>query len=145
MLISSSDVGQSVDIVNAVERSKLKFFMTPLVDTAGRLHVDEDDGRDQMSMSINCRNSCLYRCQDRSDAANTAKDLPKRYYCVVLGCADGIRRRRGASIRHITGKLIKFLVLARKLRRWSYSIRPLLSRILGMATYRHWIGDIEKA
>lgn len=61
------------------------------------------------------------------DAANTAKALVEALPLtgVVLTKVDGDARGGAAlSIRHITGKPIKFLsVLARKLRRWSRSIR----------------------
>ncbi len=68
-----SDVGQKpVDIVNAaLKEAKLKFYDVLLVDTAGRLHVDE-----AMMDEINCRFAILPASRLNSSASARK---PKRW------------------------------------------------------------------
>ena len=73
-----SDVGQKpVDIVNAaLKEAKLKFYDVLLVDTAGRLHVDEAmmDEIKQVHASINpVETLFVVDAMTGQDAANTAK------------------------------------------------------------------------
>ena len=128
-----SDVGQKpVDIVNAaLKEAKLKFYDVLLVDTAGRLHVDE-----AMMDEIK-----------QVHAANTAKAFNEALPLtgVVLTKVDGDARGGAAlSIRHITGKPIKFLGVGEK----TEALEPfhpdrVASRILGMGDVLSLIEDIE--
>ena len=112
-----SDVGQKpVDIVNAaLKEAKLKFYDVLLVDTAGRLHVDEAmmDEIKQVHASINpVETLFVVDAMTGQDAANTAKAFNEALPLtgVVLTKVDGDARGGAAlSIRHITGKPIKFL------------------------------------
>lgn len=113
-----------------------------LVDTAGRLHVDEAmmDEIKQVHASINpVETLFVVDAMTGQDAANTAKAFNEALPLtgVVLTKVDGDARGGAAlSIRHITGKPIKFSVLARKLRRWSRSIRTASRRVFSAwATY----------
>ena len=146
-----SDVGQKpVDIVNAaLKEAKLKFYDVLLVDTAGRLHVDEAmmDEIKQVHASINpVETLFVVDAMTGQDAANTAKAFNEALPLtgVVLTKVDGDARGGAAlSIRHITGKPIKFLGVGEK----TEALEPfhpdrLASRILGMGDV---LSLIEKA
>ncbi len=113
-----------------------------LVDTAGRLHVDEAmmDEIKQVHASINpVETLFVVDAMTGQDAANTAKAFNEALPLtgVVLTKVDGDARGGAAlSIRHITGKPIKFLGVGEKLRRWSRSIRTASRRVFSAwATY----------
>ncbi|ONG07999.1 signal recognition particle protein [Klebsiella pneumoniae] len=137
-----SDVGQKpVDIVNAaLKEAKLKFYDVLLVDTAGRLHVDEAmmDEIKHVHAAINpVETLFVVDAMTGQDAANTAKAFNEALPLtgVVLTKVDGDARGGAAlSIRHITGKPIKFLGVGEK----TEALEPfhpdrVASRILGMA------------
>ncbi len=129
-----SDVAQKpVDIVNAaLKEAKLKFYDVLLVDTAGRLHVDEAmmDEIKQVHASINpVETLFVVDAMTGQDAANTAKAFNEALPLtgVVLTKVDGDARGGAAlSIRHITGKPISSSASVRKPKRWSRSIRTAL-------------------
>ena len=147
-----SDVGQKpVDIVNAaLKEAKLTFYDVLLVDTAGRLHVDEAmmDEIKQVHASINpVETLFVVDAMTGQDAANTAKAFNEALPLtgVVLTKVDGDARGGAAlSIRHITGKPIKFLGVGEK----TEALEPfhpdrIASRILGMGDVLSLIEDIE--
>lgn len=147
-----SDVGQKpVDIVNAaLKEAKLKFYDVLLVDTAGRLHVDEAmmDEIKQVHASIKpVETLFVVDAMTGQDAANTAKAFNEALPLtgVVLTKVDGDARGGAAlSIRHITGKPIKFLGVGEK----TDALEPfhpdrIASRILGMGDVLSLIEDIE--
>mgnify|MGYP000676803266 CR=1 FL=1 len=147
-----SDVGQKpVDIVNAaLKEAKLKFYDVLLVDTAGRLHVDEAmmDEIKQVHASIKpVETLFVVDAMTGQDAANTAKAFNEALPLtgVVLTKVDGDARGGAAlSIRHITGKPIKFLGVGEK----TEALEPfhpdrIASRILGMGDVLSLIEDIE--
>lgn len=149
---SPSDVGQKpVDIVNAaLKEAKLKFYDVLLVDTAGRLHVDEAmmDEIKQVHAAINpVETLFVVDAMTGQDAANTAKAFNEALPLtgVVLTKVDGDARGGAAlSIRHITGKPIKFLGVGEK----TEALEPfhpdrIASRILGMGDVLSLIEDIE--
>lgn len=110
-----------VDIVTqAVQHAKLKFYDVLLVDTAGRLHVDEAmmDEIKQVHKAINpVETLFVVDAMTGQDAANTAKAFNEALPLtgVVLTKVDGDARGGAAlSIRHITGKPIKFLGVGEK-------------------------------
>ena len=146
-----SDVGQKpVDIVNAaLKEAKLKFYDVLLVDTAGRLHVDEAmmDEIKQVHASINpVETLFVVDAMTGQDAANTAKAFNEALPLtgVVLTKVDGDARGGAAlSIKAATGKPIKFVGTGEKLD----MIEPfhpdrMASRILGMGDM---LSFIEKA
>jgi signal recognition particle subunit SRP54 len=146
-----SDVAQKpVDIVNAaLKEAKLKFYDVLLVDTAGRLHVDEAmmDEIKQVHASINpVETLFVVDAMTGQDAANTAKAFNEALPLtgVVLTKVDGDRGGAALSIRHITGKPIKFLGVGEK----TEALEPfhpdrIASRILGMGDVLSLIEDIE--
>ncbi len=121
-----------------------------LVDTAGRLHVDEAmmDEIKQVHASINpVETPVCGRFHDRSGCGQYGKAFNEALPLtgVVLTKVDGDARGGAAlSIRHITGKPIKFLGVGEK----TEALEPfhpdrIASRILGMGDVLSLIEDIE--
>ena len=136
-----SDVGQKpVDIVNAaLKEAKLKFYDVLLVDTAGRLHVDEAmmDEIKQVHASINpCEILFVVDAMTGQDAVNTAKEFNERldFNGVVLTKLDGDTRGGAAlSIRSVVNKPIKFVGTGEKLEAIDqFHPARMADRILGM-------------
>jgi signal recognition particle subunit SRP54 len=147
-----SDAGQRpLDIVNqALQHAKLHFYDVLLVDTAGRLHVDEAmmDEIKQIHAAINpVETLFVVDAMTGQDAANTAKAFNEALPLtgVVLTKVDGDARGGAAlSIRHITGKPIKFMGVGEK----TDALEPfypdrIAGRILGMGDVLSLIEDIE--
>jgi len=136
---SSSDQ-DPVDIARrAGAAAKKGFFDVLIVDTAGRLHVDAammDEIRALHGAVNPAETLFVVDSMTGQDAANTAKafDAALLLTGVVLTKADGDARGGAAlSIRHITGKPIKFLGVGEK----TTALEPfhpdrVASRILGM-------------
>lgn len=147
-----SDAAQKpLDIVNqALNQAKHKFYDVLLVDTAGRLHVDET-----MMAEIIAIHAAIHPVETLfvvdamtgQDAANTAKAFNQALPLtgVILTKVDGDARGGAAlSIRHITGKPIKFMGVGEK----TDALEPfypdrLAGRILGMGDVLSLIEDIE--
>ncbi|PPD49135.1 MAG: signal recognition particle protein [Methylobacter sp.] len=141
-----------VDIAqNAIEAAKKKFLDVIIVDTAGRLHVD-----DEMMVEIKALHAAINPVETLfvvdsmtgQDAAITAKAFNDALPLtgVILTKADGDARGGAAlSIRHITGKPIKFIGVGEK----TSALEPfypdrIASRILGMGDILGLIEEIEK-
>lgn len=148
-----SDISQSpVDIATqAIEYAKKKFFDVLIVDTAGRLHVDESmmDEIKSLHAAINpVETLFVVDAMTGQDAANTAKAFNDALPLtgVVLTKADGDARGGAAlSIRHITGKPIKFIGMGEK----TDALEPfhpdrIASRILGMGDVLSLIEEVER-
>ncbi|AEW44350.1 Signal Recognition Particle (SRP) component with 4.5S RNA [Serratia symbiotica str. 'Cinara cedri'] len=141
-----------LDIVNrALQYAKLKFYDVLIIDTAGRLHIDEfmmDEIR-QIYISVKpIEMLFVVDAMTGQDAAVTAKIFNEALPItgVVLTKADGDARGGAAlSIREITGKPIKFLGMGEKTDALEpfYPDRVAL-RILGMGDMLSLIEDIEK-
>ncbi len=129
-----------VDIATgAIEQAKKQFIDVVIVDTAGRLHVDGDmmDEIKRLHTAINPIET-LFTVDSMTgqDAANTAKAFNDALPLtgVILTKTDGDARGGAAlSIRHITGKPIKFMGVGEK----TTALEPfhpdrVVSRILGM-------------
>ncbi|WP_095498070.1 signal recognition particle protein [Paraferrimonas haliotis] len=148
-----SDVSEKpVDIVNgAIDAAKTQFADVLLVDTAGRLAVDE-----AMMAEIKALHAAVNPVETLfvvdamtgQDAANTAKAFNEALPLtgVVLTKIDGDARGGAAlSIRHITGKPIKFLGVGEK----TDALEPfhpdrVASRILGMGDVLSLIEEVER-
>lgn len=140
-----------IDIVSrALQHAKLKFYDVLLVDTAGRLHVDDAmmDEIKQVHAAIDpVETLFVVDAMTGQDAANTAKAFNEALPLtgVVLTKVDGDARGGAAlSIRHITGKPVKFLGVGEK----TDALEPfyperIASRILGMGDVISLIEDIE--
>ncbi|WP_122036731.1 signal recognition particle protein [Aliivibrio sp. EL58] len=141
-----------IDIVDgAISHAKLKFFDVVIVDTAGRLAVDAEmmDEIKQLHAHVNpIETLFVVDAMTGQDAANTAKafgdTLPLTG--VILTKVDGDARGGAAlSVRHITGKPVKFLGVGEK----TDALEPfhperIASRILGMGDVLSLIEDLEK-
>ena len=148
-----SDISQNpVDIaLRAIDAGKKKFLDVIIVDTAGRLHVDDD-----MMAEIKALHAAIKPIETLfvvdsmtgQDAAVTAKAFNDALPLtgIILTKADGDARGGAAlSIRHITGKPIKFIGVGEK----SDALEPfhpdrLASRILGMGDMLSLIEEMEQ-
>lgn len=148
-----SDASQKpVEIVkSALAEAKLKFFDVLIVDTAGRLHVDEEMMNEikQIHQMLNPIETLFtVDAMTGQDAANTAKAFNEALPLtgVILTKVDGDARGGAAlSIRQITGKPIKFLGMGEK----TDALEPfyperIASRILGMGDVLSLIEDLQR-
>ena len=133
-------IGDPVKIAfNAVGAARQKFCDTIVLDTAGRLHIDQA----MMDELVNVKNrvrphEILFVADGMTgqDAVNTATEFANRldFDGVVLTKMDGDARGGAAlSIRAVTGKPIKFLSIGEKLDEIEqFHPDRIASRILGM-------------
>lgn len=148
-----SDLSQKpVAIVEAaIAHAKKQFFDVLLVDTAGRLHVDQDMMAEIQALhkAVNpVETLFVVDAMTGQDAANTAnafnESLPLTG--VILTKADGDARGGAAlSVRQITGKPIKFIGMGEK----TDALEPfhperIASRILGMGDVLSLIEEVER-
>jgi signal recognition particle subunit SRP54 len=148
----STIMQKPVDIVNAaIDHAKRQFFDVLLVDTAGRLAVDEKmmDEIKQLHAAVNpVETLFVVDAMTGQDAANTAKAFNEALPLtgVILTKADGDARGGAAlSVKHITGKPIKFLGMGEKLDALEpFHPQRIASRILGMGDVLSLIEDVER-
>ncbi|HKM16002.1 MAG TPA: signal recognition particle protein [Marinospirillum sp.] len=148
---STPDQKPATIIDAALRHAKIQFYDVMLVDTAGRLHVDE-----KLMAEIKAIHAQLNPCETLfvvdamtgQDAANTAKAFNEALPLtgVVLTKADGDARGGAAlSVREITGKPIKFMGMGEK----TDALEPfhpdrIASRILGMGDLLSLIEEAER-
>lgn len=139
-----------VDITKAaLEHAKKNDFNVVIIDTAGRLHIDEGMMDELVEIKDNCTidNSVLVvDAMTGQDAVNVAKSFEEKICIdgVVLTKLDGDTRGGAAlSIRAVTGKPILYVGMGEKLSdlQQFYPDR-MASRILGMGDV---LSLIEKA
>jgi len=148
-----SDITQKpIAIANAaIDHAKKNFFDVVIVDTAGRLHVDEsmmDEIKDLHAAINPIETLFTVDAMTGQDAANTAKAFNDALPLtgVILTKTDGDARGGAAlSIRHITGKPIKFMGVGEKIE----ALEPfhpdrIASRILGMGDVLSLVEEIEQ-
>ena len=141
-----------IDIANgAIEEAKKTFMDVVIIDTAGRLAIDEE-----MMGEIKALHGAIKPVETLfvvdsmtgQDAANTAKAFNDALPLtgVVLTKADGDARGGAAlSVRHITGKPIKFIGMGEK----TDALEPfhpdrIASRILGMGDVLSLVEEAER-
>ena len=141
-----------VDIVsNAIAEAKKQFKDVIIIDTAGRLHIDEElmaEIGQIHQVAKPTETLFVVDSMTGQDAANTAKAFNDALELtgVVLTKTDGDSRGGAAlSIRQITGKPIKFLGVGEK----TDALEPfhpdrLASRILGMGDALSLVEEIER-
>ena len=147
----SDDSQNPVDIVKkAIELAKIKFADVLIVDTAGRLHID-----DAMMAEIKALHQAINPAETLfvvdamtgQDAANTAKAFGEALPLtgVILTKADADTRGGAAlSVRAITGKPIKFLGVGEKVDALeAFHPDRIASRILGMGDVLSLIEEAE--
>ena len=148
-----SDTSQKpVDIVNAaIASAKTKFIDVLIVDTAGRLHIDGEmmaEIKEVHKAANPVETLFVIDAMIGQDAVNTAKAFNEALPLtgVILTKVDGDARGGAAlSVRHITGKPIKFLGVGEK----TDALEPfhpqrIASRILGMGDVMSLIEDVER-
>ncbi|WP_411358000.1 signal recognition particle protein [Pseudidiomarina salilacus] len=148
----SSTEQRPVDIANAaISHARKKFIDVVLVDTAGRQAIDEAMMAEIKELHAAIKpveTLFVVDAMTGQDAANTAKAFSEALPLtgVVLTKTDGDARGGAAlSIRHITGKPIKFLGVGEK----NTALEPfhperVASRILGMGDVLSLIDELEQ-
>ncbi|MGQ4275533.1 signal recognition particle protein [Pseudidiomarina sp. E22-M8] len=135
----------------AISYARKKFIDVVLVDTAGRTAIDEammTEIKDLHNAIKPIETLFVVDAMTGQDAANTAKAFNEALPLtgVVLTKTDGDARGGAAlSIRHITGKPIKFLGVGEK----NTALEPfhperVASRILGMGDVMSLIDELEQ-
>ncbi len=149
---ASSADQKPVDIArNAIEHGRVTSRDVVIVDTAGRLHVDGElmDEVKQIHKAIDpIETLFVVDSMTGQDAANSARafDQALPLTGVVLTKTDGDARGGAAlSIRHITGKPIKFIGVGESMD----ALEPfhpdrLASRILGMGDVLSLVEEVER-
>ena len=135
----------------AIAQAKLQFVDVVIIDTAGRLHIDDEMMTEikQIHAAINPIET-LFTVDSMTgqDAANTAKVFNEALPLtgIILTKTDGDARGGAAlSIRHITGKPIKFMGVGEK----TEALEPfhpdrVVSRILGMGDILSLVEDAQR-
>lgn len=141
-----------VDIVNsAIQEARIKHADVLIVDTAGRLHIDQDMMAEIQALhrAVNpIETLFVVDAMTGQDAANTARAFGDALPLtgVILTKADGDARGGAAlSVRQITGKPIKFIGMGEK----TDALEPfypdrIASRILGMGDILSLIEEAER-
>ncbi|MCD4499055.1 signal recognition particle protein [Chromobacterium vaccinii] len=141
-----------VDIARAaIDHARRHFFDVLLVDTAGRLAIDEAMMEEIKALhaAINpVETLFVVDAMQGQDAVNTAKAFNEALPLtgVVLTKMDGDSRGGAAlSVRHVTGKPIKFIGVGEKVS----GLEPfhpdrIASRILGMGDVLSLIEEVQK-
>lgn len=141
-----------VDIAKgAIQTAKSKLIDVVIIDTAGRLHID-----DEMMAEIKRLHAAIQPTETLfvvdsmtgQDAANTAKAFNDALPLtgVILTKADGDARGGAAlSIRQITGKPIKFIGMGEKVEALEpFHPNRIASRILGMGDILTLVEEVER-
>lgn len=148
----SETTQKPVDIAkNALAAARKEFFDVLIVDTAGRLHIDDvmmDEIKALHQAVLPIETLFVVDSMTGQDAAKTAKAFHDALPLtgVVLTKTDGDSRGGAAlSIRHITGKPIKFVGIGEKIDAFEpfYPDR-MASRILDMGDMLSFIEEIER-
>ena len=136
---------------NAIAAAKTKFMDVLIVDTAGRLAVDEAmmaEIKQVHKAATPAETLFVVDAMIGQDSVNTAKAFNETLPLtgVILTKVDGDARGGAAlSVRHVTGNPIKFLGVGEK----TDALEPfhpqrLASRILGMGDMLSLIEDVER-
>lgn len=135
----------------AVAQAKLEYVDVVIIDTAGRLHIDDDMMGEikRIHAAINPAET-LFTVDSMTgqDAANTAKAFNEALPLtgVILTKTDGDARGGAAlSIRHITGKPIKFMGVGEKTTALEvFHPDRIVSRILGMGDVLSLVEEAQR-
>lgn len=136
----------------ALDYARRHFFDVLIVDTAGRLHVDADMMREIQQLHAVLKpveTLFVVDAMQGQDAVNTARAFNEALPLtgVVLTKLDGDARGGAAlSVRHITGKPIKFVGVGEKLTGIEvFHPERMASRILGMGDVLSLIEEAHRA
>ncbi len=148
---SSSDQKPTQIVSDAIAAAKTHFADVLIVDTAGRLAIDEpmmDEIKQVHQVANPIETLFVIDAMIGQDSVNTAKAFNEALPLtgVILTKVDGDARGGAAlSVRHVTGKPIKFLGVGEK----TDALEPfhperIASRILGMGDVLSLIEDVER-
>jgi len=148
---SSSD--KPTDIAaRALDHAKRHFFDVLIVDTAGRLAIDEAMMQEVAALHAQLRPIETLFVVDSmlgQDAVNTAKAFGERLPLtgVILTKLDGDARGGAAlSVRTVTGRPIKFIGVAEKIGGLErFDPERMAGRVLGMGDIVALVEDVQKA
>ena len=150
---SSATGDQPIDIAaRAIDHAKRHYFDVLIVDTAGRLAIDEAMMQEVAALEARLNPIETLFIVDAmlgQDAVATAKVFAERLPLtgVVLTKLDGDSRGGAAlSVRQVTGKPIKFVGVGEKLDGLEpFSPDRMASRILGMGDIVALVEDVKKS
>jgi signal recognition particle subunit SRP54 len=149
-----SSAGQApVDIARlALDHARRHYFDVLIVDTAGRLAIDEAMMQEVASLHAALRPVETLFVVDSmlgQDAVNTARVFAERLPLtgVILTKLDGDARGGAAlSVRHVTGKPIKFIGVAERIGGLErFDPERMAGRVLGMGDVVALVEDVRKA
>ena len=136
---------------NAVKQARLDFIDVLIIDTAGRLHIDEEmmsEIKNIHAASQATETLFVVDSMTGQDAAKTAKAFNDALDLtgVILTKVDGDARGGAAlSVRHITGKPIKFLGIGEKSDALEvFHPDRIASRIIGQGDVLSLIEEVER-
>ncbi len=138
--VYTEDSKDSVKVAkNAVRHAKKNGYDVAMIDTAGRLHIDQDMMTELANVAKATSPHQIYLVCDAmtgQDAVNSAKEFNNRLELdgVILTKLDGDARGGAAlSVKAVTGKPIKFIGVGEKLDKLEeFHPDRMASRILGM-------------
>lgn len=148
----SESTEQPLSIVEkALDSAKKQFMDVVIVDTAGRLHIDQDMMAEIKSLHQAIKpieTLFVVDSMTGQDAANTAKAFHEALPLtgIILTKTDGDARGGAAlSVRHITGQPIKFMGHGEKIDALEpFHPERVASRILGMGDILSLIEEVER-
>ena len=136
----------------ALEHARRQFFDVLIVDTAGRLAIDESMMQEVAALEKQLNpieTLFVVDAMQGQDAVNTAKVFADRLPLtgVILTKLDGDSRGGAAlSVRQITGRPIKFVGVGEKLSGFErFNPAGMAGRILGMGDIVALVEDVKKA
>ena len=138
-------------IAQALDQAKKQFMDVVIIDTAGRLHIDDvmmDELKDIHHVAKPIETFFVVDAMTGQDAANTAKAFHEALPLtgVILTKMDGDARGGAAlSVKHITGQPIKFMSFGEKVDSFEpFHPERVASRILGMGDILSLIEEVER-
>lgn len=148
----STATEKPVEIVKrAIAQAKKQFIDLLIIDTAGRLHIDDDMMSELKMIHKTAKPIETFFVVDSmtgQDAANTAKAFHDALPLtgVILTKTDGDARGGAAlSVKHITGQPIKFMSFGEKMDSFEpFHPERIASRILGMGDILSLIEEVER-
>ena len=138
-------------IAQALDQAKKQFMDVVIIDTAGRLHIDDvmmDELKNIHQIAKPIETFFVVDAMTGQDAANTAKAFHEALPLtgVILTKMDGDARGGAAlSVKHITGQPIKFMSFGEKVDSFEpFHPERVASRILGMGDILSLIEEVER-
>jgi signal recognition particle subunit SRP54 len=138
-------------VEGAIQQARTQLRDVVLVDTAGRLHIDEqmmEEVKRLHEAAAPVETLFVVDSMTGQDAANTARAFNETLALtgIILTKVDGDARGGAAlSVRHITGKPIKFLGMGEKTAALElFHPDRIASRILGMGDVLSLVEEVEQ-